>query len=182
MTRCGQHQLPAMKIVAADPNVDGVHVGHRRRSLRLNNGRMFYALEDRIERKLSAIQIIQELRPKLAQIPGFNVYLQIPPLIRVGGISSKGLYQYSLQDTDMKELFHWAPILMDKIETAARLSGRDQRSANRQSRRSTWKLTATRPPRWASRRSRSKTRSTTPIGERQASTIYCRRGRILGRL
>ena len=30
-------------------------------------------------------QIIQSLRPKLAQIPGINVFLQNPPLIRVGG-------------------------------------------------------------------------------------------------
>ncbi len=28
---------------------------------------------------------------------------------------TKALYQYSLQDTDTKELFHWAPMLMDKI-------------------------------------------------------------------
>ena len=40
--------------------------------------------------------------------------MQNPPLIRVGGISSKALYQFSLQDTDTKELFHWAPILMDE--------------------------------------------------------------------
>ena len=57
--------------------------------------------------------------------------MQNPPLIRVGGMSTKALYQYSLQDTDVKELFHWAPILTDKIEAAARLSGRDERSANR---------------------------------------------------
>ena len=64
---------------------------------------------------MNANQIIQELRPKLAQIPGFNVFMQNPPLIRVGGMLTKALYQYSLQDTDTKELFHWAPMLMDKI-------------------------------------------------------------------
>ena len=72
-------------------------------------------LKDLSERKLNATQIIQELRPKFAQLPGMNVYLQVPPLIRVGGMQSKGLYQYSLQDTDVKELFHWAPILTDKL-------------------------------------------------------------------
>ena len=72
-------------------------------------------LKDRSERKLSAFQIIQELRPKFAQVPGINVYMQSPPLIRVGGMASKGLYQYSLQDTDVKELFDRAPILMDKL-------------------------------------------------------------------
>ena len=72
-------------------------------------------LKPRSERKLNANQIIQELRPKFAQIPGINVYLQNPPLIRVGGMLSKALYQFSLQDTDTKELYHWSPILMNKI-------------------------------------------------------------------
>ncbi len=59
-------------------------------------------------------------------------YLQNPPLIRVGGMLTKALYQFSLQDTDTKELFHWAPILMDKIAASNPVSGRDQRPANRQ--------------------------------------------------
>ncbi len=112
-----QHQLAAMKIVAADPNVDGFMsaIGAGGASSTLNNGRMFMRLKPRSERKLSADQIIQELRPQLAQVPGINVYLQNPPLIRVGGNLTKALYQYSLQDTDTKELFHWAPILTEKM-------------------------------------------------------------------
>jgi hydrophobic/amphiphilic exporter-1 (mainly G- bacteria), HAE1 family len=110
-----EHQLAAMKIVAADSNIDGFisTVGAGTGSSVLNNGRMFFRLKD--QRKLNANQIIQELRPKFAQIPGLNVYMQNPPLIRVGGMASKALYQYSLQDTDVKELFHWAPILTDKL-------------------------------------------------------------------
>ena len=64
---------------------------------------------------MNAIQVIQELRPKFAQLPGINVYMQMPPLIRSGGMASKALYQYSLQDTDVQELFDWAPILMDEL-------------------------------------------------------------------
>ena len=106
------HQLAAMKIVQADPNVNGVisSIG----GSPLNNGRLFFSLKDK--RKLSASQIVQELRPKLTQIPGFNIYLKVPPIVNVGGFSSKGLYQYSLQDTDVNELFHWAPILMDQLK------------------------------------------------------------------
>jgi hydrophobic/amphiphilic exporter-1 (mainly G- bacteria), HAE1 family len=113
-----EHQLAAMKIISADPNIGGVISsigGSGPGSSTLNNGRMFMSLKDTSQRKLSASQIIQELRPKFAQIPGLNVYMQNPPLIRVGGMQSKGLYQYSLQDTDVKELFHWAPILTDNL-------------------------------------------------------------------
>jgi len=107
-----KHQLDAMKIAAADPNIGSVisSIG----GSPLNNGRMFMGLKD--GRKLNAMQIKQELTPKLSQMPGFNVYLQVPPLIRVGGFASKGLYQYSLQDTDVNELFRWAPILMEKLK------------------------------------------------------------------
>ena len=41
--------------------------------------------------------------------------MQNPPLIRIGGHLTKALYQYSLQDTDTKELFEWAPKLTKKI-------------------------------------------------------------------
>ncbi len=111
------HQQAAAKIVAADPNVDGFmsSVGPSGQSATLNNGSMFLRLKPTSQRKLSANQVIQELRPKLAQIPGFNVFMVNPPLIRVGGQSSKALYQFSLQDTDVKELFHWAPLLMQKM-------------------------------------------------------------------
>ena len=111
-----EHQLAAMKIVAADPNVDGFMSSIGGGGGTANNGRLFMRLKDRSQRKLSANQIIQELRGKFAQVPGMNIYMQSPPLIRVGGMQSKGLYQYSLQDTDVKELFHWAPILMDKLK------------------------------------------------------------------
>jgi hydrophobic/amphiphilic exporter-1 (mainly G- bacteria), HAE1 family len=108
-----EHQRAVAAIVAADPNVEAFmsNVG----AGGLNNGRIFMRLKPRSERKLNANQVIQELRVKFAQIPGINVYLQNPPLIRVGGMFTKALYQFSLQDTDTKELFHWAPILMNNI-------------------------------------------------------------------
>jgi HAE1 family hydrophobic/amphiphilic exporter-1 len=105
------HQLAAMKIIESDPNVEDslsfIGAG--------NNGRLFLSLKDRSQRKLSASQIIQELRPKFAKMPGLNIYMQLPPLIRIGGMASKGLYQYSLQDTDVKELFDQVPKLMAKL-------------------------------------------------------------------
>ena len=114
-----EHQMAVAKIAAADTNVmnfmSAIGGGNA------NNGRIFMRLKPRSERKLNANQIIQELRPKFAQIPGINVYLQNPPLIRVGGMLTKALYQFSLQDTDTKELYHWSPILMNKIAAATNI-------------------------------------------------------------
>ena len=80
----------------------------------LNTGRIFMRLKPRSERP-PAEQIIQELRPKFAVVPGMNVYPQILPTIRIGGQLTKGLYQYTLQDADTQSLYHWAPILYDRM-------------------------------------------------------------------
>src|SRR5436190_6437361 len=81
-----------------------------------NNGRLFMRLKPRAERNLTADQIIEQLRPKLEAIPGVRVYLQNPPLISIGGMQSKALYQFSLQATDTELLYHWAPKLQAAIE------------------------------------------------------------------
>src|ERR1041385_2828871 len=70
----------------------------------INQGRVFFRLIDRKKRP-HAIQVIQELRGKLAQIPGINVYLQIPPTIRIGGSLTKSQYQYTLQTPDTDVLY-----------------------------------------------------------------------------
>ncbi len=48
-------------------------------------------------------------------IPGFKVYLQNIPIIRIGGQLTKTQYQYTLQDIDTKELFAFVPKLVEAI-------------------------------------------------------------------
>ena len=79
-----------------------------------NNGRVFIRLKPRSTRP-HVDQIIQELRKKLAGIPGISVYMQNPPLIRIGGQITKALYQLTVQGPDLKELYHWAPIIQAEM-------------------------------------------------------------------
>ncbi len=79
-----------------------------------NTGRIFMRLKPHGERP-PVEKVIQELRPKLATVPGINVYPQNLPTIRIGGQLTKALYQYTLQDADLAELYKWAPILFEKI-------------------------------------------------------------------
>jgi HAE1 family hydrophobic/amphiphilic exporter-1 len=111
------HQVEVAKIIAADPNVAGFmsSIGAGGSSATPNNGRVFMRLKPRSERKLNAEEIIEELRPKLDAVPGIKTFLQIPPLIRIGGNLTKALYQISLQDTDTQELYDWVPKLMQKM-------------------------------------------------------------------
>ncbi len=79
-----------------------------------NTGRIFMRLKPHAERP-PVEEVIRELRPKLATVPGINVYPQVLPTIRIGGQLTKALYQYTLQDADLAELYKWAPILFEKI-------------------------------------------------------------------
>ena len=114
-------QQEAARIIRADKNVDGVlsFIGVSGSSSTLNLGRMIVTLKPRRERG-SPDDVIQELRPRLAGIPGFKVYLQNIPIIRIGGRLSKTEYQYTLQDIDTRELFAFVPTLVAAI---ARLPG-----------------------------------------------------------
>ena len=38
-------------------------------------------------------------------------------MIRIGGFLTKSLYQFTLQGPDLQELYHWAPIIKDKMAT-----------------------------------------------------------------
>src|SRR4030095_8921205 len=81
-----------------------------------NTGRIFMRLKPRSERP-SADQIIADLRPKLAAIPGIRVSPHNLPIIRTGASLTKALYQYTLQAPDLRDLYHWGPIVFDKMRT-----------------------------------------------------------------
>ena len=93
-------------IAQADPNIEAVvaSVGSGGARTGTNTGSMLLKLKPTGDRSLSADQIIQELRPKLARVMGVNAYMQNPPAISIGGQQSKSQYQYTLQDTDQAEL------------------------------------------------------------------------------
>ena len=110
-----QQQLAA--IVAKDPNVENFFssVGTGGVGLTGNTGRIFMKLKPRSERPLSADELIRDLRPKLARVPGIRVSLQNPPVIRVGGRLSRSLYQYTLQSPDAPELYRNAGLFEEKL-------------------------------------------------------------------
>jgi HAE1 family hydrophobic/amphiphilic exporter-1 len=111
------HQIAAANIIAADPAIANFtsSIGLGGSTLTGNSGRIFMRLKPRSVRHEHVDQIIQRLRGKLSGIPGFRVFLQNPPLVRIGGTLSKSLYQYTLQDADASELYHWSPIIEKKM-------------------------------------------------------------------
>ncbi|MFH1627123.1 MAG: efflux RND transporter permease subunit, partial [Pseudomonadota bacterium] len=112
-----RHQRELAAIVREDPNVDSFMsgIGGGRSSRANNTGRLFIRLKPRDQRTLSADEVIQKLRPRLATVPGIQSFLQNLPPIRIGGQLAKSQYQFTLQSPDTDALYHYAPLLEAKL-------------------------------------------------------------------
>ena len=62
-----------------------------------NTGSLYVALKPLAERKVSAAQIIDRLRPQLNRLPVASAFLQAVQDLRIGGRSSNAMYQYTIQ-------------------------------------------------------------------------------------
>jgi hydrophobic/amphiphilic exporter-1 (mainly G- bacteria), HAE1 family len=100
-------QQQAAKAIRANPDVDAfmsmISGG--------NSGRFMIRLKPRDQRSTASTtpeQIIESLRPKLNVIPSIRTSLQVPPLIRIGGMQTRSLYQYTLQSPDLNQLYRVA--------------------------------------------------------------------------
>ncbi len=118
-----RRQLALSRVIATDPDVAsfGSFFGSGYGNT-LNTGRFFIGLKPRDERAASAVQVIDRLRPKLAEVVGVNLYLQPAQDITVGGRIARAQYQYTLQDADFGELNTWAPRLLDKLKALPELA------------------------------------------------------------
>jgi hydrophobic/amphiphilic exporter-1 (mainly G- bacteria), HAE1 family len=116
------HQLALMRIVSKETNVANFtsSIGAGGPTATGNSGRMFIRLKPRSTGRPHVDQIIQRLRPKFASIPGISAFMQNPPLIRIGGMFTKSLYQFTMQGPDLKELYQWVPVVQTNM---AALSG-----------------------------------------------------------
>jgi HAE1 family hydrophobic/amphiphilic exporter-1 len=109
-------QRQVADIVRQDPNVDAVmsFVGAGGASNSLNVGRITINLKPFNERK-PADQVVRELRPKVSNVMGAKVFVQNIPAIRIGGQITKSPYQYVVRSASVDELYHWAPLIEQKL-------------------------------------------------------------------
>jgi HAE1 family hydrophobic/amphiphilic exporter-1 len=121
MQAMAEHTLEVARVIEADPNVSDVtaFAGAGGANPALNTGRLFIQLKPRNERALSATQVIQELRPKVARIVGMNTFFQPLQDINLGGRPSKSQFQYTLQDGNTTELYEYAGLMERRIRDLA---------------------------------------------------------------
>jgi len=80
-----------------------------------NTGRVFMALKPLEERHVSADQLINRLRPKLATVPGAALYLQGVQDLRIGARLGNAQYQYTIQSDNLEDLTRWGPTLLQQM-------------------------------------------------------------------
>jgi multidrug efflux pump len=116
--RMSQKLRQYMAIVQADPDVADV-VGFTGAGGRGGNtGALFISAKPLSQRKISSDQIIARLRPKLAHVPGGQLFMftqQETP--RTGGRVSNTAWQYTLQSDNLELLRTWTPKLMEALKT-----------------------------------------------------------------
>ncbi|OOG40403.1 efflux RND transporter permease subunit [Rhodanobacter sp. C05] len=97
-------------IVQKDPAVASVagFTGGRA----LNTANVFIELKPLAQRKLSAAEVVDRLRPKLNGVSGAKLFLQAAQDLHIGGRSSAAEYQYTLTSDDSTALFKWVPKLV----------------------------------------------------------------------
>jgi len=125
-------------IVMKDPAVNTV-VGFAGGGSPLNQGRFFMMLKPLEDRGpctkqhfweqchyVSADDVINRLRGKLAVVPGATLIMQSAQDLTIGGRWGNAQYQYTLQSANLDDLNNWSPRILEKLKALPEL--RDQNS------------------------------------------------------
>jgi hydrophobe/amphiphile efflux-1 (HAE1) family protein len=111
-----------LAVVTKDPAVAAVnaYIGPGGSTVTENDGRAFITLKPP-DQRVGINQVINRLNKALQPVWGITLYMQAAQ------------YQYTLVDVDIDELDHWAPILLNKLQTLPQLTDvtSDQQSTGR---------------------------------------------------
>jgi multidrug efflux pump len=95
--------------------VDGVNTT-------LNAGRVLINLKPHENRDVTASQVIERLKPKIAKLEGITLYMQPVQDLTIEDRVSRTQYQFSLEDSNPEELSIWTNKLVDKLSTLPQLA------------------------------------------------------------
>ncbi|HJV65920.1 MAG TPA: MdtB/MuxB family multidrug efflux RND transporter permease subunit [Geomonas sp.] len=101
-------QDPAVESLSSFIGVDGTNTT-------LNSGRILINLKPLAKRDLSASEVIRRLQPKLAKVPGIQLFMQPVQDLTVDAKVSRTQFQYTLEDPNTDELKQWAPKIVEAL-------------------------------------------------------------------
>jgi multidrug efflux pump len=120
---------PAVASLSSFIGVDGTNTT-------LNSGRIQINLKPLEERKLSASQVIRRLAPELVRVPDIKLFMQPVQDLTVEDRVSRTQYQFSMEDSDGRELATWVPRFVSRLQSLPELRdvASDQQNAGLQTR------------------------------------------------
>ncbi|CAN5878059.1 multidrug efflux RND transporter permease subunit MuxB [soil metagenome] len=109
-----ERQQALANVLLTDPDVASVSsaIGADGTNPSLNVGRFQIALRPHDDRDANVTEIIDRLKPKLAQVEGADIYLLPVQDLQVDARLSRTQYQYTIEDPDPEELAAWTPKLL----------------------------------------------------------------------
>ena len=105
-------QDPAVENFSSFIGVDGTNTT-------LNSGRMLIILKPLADRKISAIDVIRRLQPKLQHVSGALLYMQPVQDLTIDTRVSRTQYQFSVSSPDADEVTKWSGLLVDSLRKDA---------------------------------------------------------------
>jgi len=104
-------------VILKDPAVDSLSsfIGIDGTNPTLNTGRILINLKPLDVRKVSATDVIRRLQPEIAKVEGITLYMQSAQDLTVDARVSRTQFQYTLEDPDSRELYAWAPKLVESL-------------------------------------------------------------------
>jgi HAE1 family hydrophobic/amphiphilic exporter-1 len=110
----------AAEVIRQNPDVDSfvVNVGGNN----YNGGgstqlQMPVSLKPRAERKLSAQQIAQQLRPQLLRFANYRGFVNVPPALQICFRNGAASYNVTVQSADTDQLYLWAQRLSNAMDS-----------------------------------------------------------------
>ena len=105
---------PAVSSVSSFIGVDGINTT-------LNSGRIFINLKPHEQRNVNASQVIERLKPRVAQLEGITLYMQTVQDLTIEDRVSRAQYQFTLESANPEVLSQWTKTLVDKLSTLPQL-------------------------------------------------------------
>ncbi|HLV16299.1 MAG TPA: MdtB/MuxB family multidrug efflux RND transporter permease subunit [Pseudomonas sp.] len=119
-----ERQQRLAEVILQDPAVAGLssYIGVDGDNPTLNSGRLLINLIPHTERDVTASEVIERLRPRLAEIPGIELYLQPVQDLTIEDRISRTQFQFSLESPDAELLEEWTPRLVEALRERPELS------------------------------------------------------------
>jgi len=119
-----ERQRALARAVLEDPAVDSLSsfIGVDGINTTLNSGRVLINLKPLEERRVSAVEVIRRLQPRLAKLEGIALYMQPVQDLTIEDRVSRTQFQFSVEDADPDELSAWVPKLVERLRSLPQLT------------------------------------------------------------